>query len=566
VTTFERRQSILQILQTQASVKVSDLARMLQVSEGTIRNDLIALDEEKQLRRVRGGAIVENHPSLRSQQVMNRAKVNSDAKQRIAQWAAGMVEDGDSIMLDASTSVLYLASYLRDRHHLTVITNGLDVARELAADPSNTVILIGGILRSDGSGVIGTLGEKMLQELHIQTAFVSCLGFSIETGLMERDIQEAQLKNRMIQAAQHTIALIDSTKFGKMGLTPFAQLTDIDHIVTDSAVSLGAIEQLQRSGTQVTVCGDNTISSFVSHDAEEVRYKIGFANLSETMPFSRDVRRSLERAAKAAGNIDLIVADNELNGETALHVADDLIEQGVELAIEYQIDAVAGSLIFNKFNRANIPVIAVDIPMIGATFVGVDNYQVGHIAGIALGETVKKQWEGQFDRLVVLEHPRTGDLPALRIKGQLDGFKEVIGSIPPDHIVYLDCGNTAEVSEEQMCWLLESLPDARRLPIICFNDDAVIGVWNAIQSLHREKDVLIVGQGADRRLREELRKRNPHIVGSTAFNPELYGEQLVEIALKILQGEHVAPAIYMPRTFINAENVDFYYPPSEDER
>lgn len=566
-TTFERRQTIVHLLQTQSSVKVGDLARMLDVSEGTIRNDLTALDQTGQIKRIRGGAVIFNHPQLPGQAALSaRAKINSDVKQRIAQWAAGMIENGDSILLDASTTVLYIASFLADRHDLTVVTNGIEVARRLAEDPSNTVILVGGVLRSDGSAVVGTIAEKMLRDLHIRAAFVSCQAFSVEIGLMEREIQEAQLKSFMLQTAQRKIALIDSTKFGKFGLTPYASVHDIDHIVSDSALPQTYIEQLQQTHTNLTICGENTVSTYVPHDSNQVHYKIGFANLGENMPFSRDVRRGLERAAKAANNLDLVVADNQLNGDIALQVADDLIAQRIDLAIEFQIDALAANLIMNKFNRAGIPVIAVDIPMVGATFVGVDNYQVGHVAGIALGRAVKTRWNGHYDKLVVLEHPRPGDLPALRIKGQLDGFYEIVGRLAPDELVYLDCGNTAEVSYAEMRRLLQSLPDAQRLPVICFNDDAAIGVLEAVKSLGREQDVLIVGQGADRRVRDELRKENSRIIGSTAFHAELYGEKLVEIAVKILEGEPVPPAVYIPHTFIDAETLELYYPPMLDER
>jgi len=249
------------MLSEQGSVRVSNLARLLDVSEGTIRNDLAALDEEHQLMRVRGGAVTrEDEPSRWSRATSNGD--NAAAKLRIARWAADLIENGDSVLFDASLTVQSMAQYLKDRRHLTVVTNGLDVGRIMAENPSNTVILIGGILAQDGLSVSGSLAEKFLKDLHIRYAFITCSGCSLDTGLMEFDIQQANIKTQMIRSAQQTIALIDSSKFGKLGLTPFASISEIAHIFTDSDIAPAVVEQLQQRVANLTICEENTISSF----------------------------------------------------------------------------------------------------------------------------------------------------------------------------------------------------------------------------------------------------------------------------------------------------------------
>lgn len=557
MTTFDRRQQILRMIRDNSSVRVADLARTLDVSEGTIRNDLTALDEEQLLTRVRGGAISRDEASAWG--VPQRSDLRANSKQRIARWAAEMIEDGDSILLDASNTVNYMASYLRDHRDLTVVTNGIETARRFAENPSNTVILVGGLLKPDGLSLYGTLSEKFLNDLHIQRAFVSCSGFSIENGLTEVDIREAQIKSLMIRRARQTIALVDSSKFDKMGITSFATINQISHIFTDSDVHSDVVDRLRRLGINLTVCEANTVSSFIAHSEFNSRYKIGFANLGEDMPFSIDVRRGLERAFKETSNIDLIFADNQLSGEVALRNADDLIAKGIDLMIEYQIDEQVGPIILNKFQQANIPVIAVDIPIVGATFVGTDNYRSGQLAGTQLGNWIAKHWRGQLESLVIFEEPRAGALPALRIRGQLDGLTEVIGTLPKD-VHYLNCANSSEVSEAEMLTLLGNLPNKHRIAVVCFNDDAAWGVLAAIKRAHRGSDVVLVGQGADRRVREAIRESGSRIIGSTGFMPEKYGEVLLDVALKILRGEPVPPAAYIEPVFIDANNIDRYYP------
>jgi ribose transport system substrate-binding protein len=559
MTLYERRQTILRLLHERTSVHVTELSRLLDVSEGTIRNDLTAMEEEGLIVRVRGGAAMRN-TTPPATTFTSRAQVNFDAKRRIAQWAADMIEDGDTIALDASTTVLNIASFLHDRRGLSIITNGIEVARTLAQNHTHTVILLGGVLRADGNAINGTLGQAMLKDLHVKTAFVSCVGLTLENGLTEADMQQAQIKELLIDVAGQVVLLVDSSKIGQVGLVPFAALPQVAHIVTDDEIAPSMIDELRRYHVKLTVCGEDTVDTFAPLDVESQPSRIGFANLSEDLLFAVDVRRGLERAVQSAGQINLVLADNQMNSDVALSVADHLIARGLDLMIEYQLDESMGSVIMDKFKRANIPVIAVDIPMVGATYFGVDNFRAGHLAGIALGEWIAVHWSGDAQAVIVLEEPRSGALTAARIQGQLYGLREVIGDSALANTIYLDSGNTREVSEAQVFDVLRQLDGLQRIAIVCFNDDAAIGALNAARRANRQEHVVIVGQGADRRLREEIRKSGSRIIGSTAFLPEQYGGRLLDLAQKILRGEPVPPAVYTDHIFINAENVALYYP------
>jgi ribose transport system substrate-binding protein len=288
------------------------------------------------------------------------------------------------------------------------------------------------------------------------------------------------------------------------------------------------------------------------------RYKIGFANLSEEIPFAVDVRRSLERAVALHTELELVVADNQLSQMQALENTEKFMAAGVDLFIEYQIDALIGTAIMNRCQRAGVPVIAVDIPMVGATYFGVDNFYSGHLAGRALGQWIQLHWNGGLDRLLILEEPRAGALPQARIEGQLRGLEEMIGAVALERQMRLNSGNTYAASEAAMAQALRQLPGDRRIAVICFNDDAALGALHAAQRLGREQHVAIVGQGADRLMREELRRPDTRIVGSTAFMPERYGEKLIDLALRILRGEPAPPAVYIDHVFIDPSNVDAY--------
>ncbi len=551
MTAFERRQRLLDLLQKQPGIRVPDVARRLSVSEGTVRNDLRALARSQQLTRVRGGAVV-GPPSGQSPAFSARARTQAAAKRRIARRVAERIDDGDTIAFDASTTVYYLVEFLRDRRHLTVITNGVEMARALAHNPSNTVILLGGVLRADGTSVTGPISERTLSALHIKTAILSATGIALEGGLYEVDLNEAELKRKLMASADAVIALIDASKFGKVDLTPFARLNQIAHLYTDDALAPAWIQQLQQLPVAFTVCSDDSVATFTPHQPSDGHYRIGFANLDDQSPFCVEVRRGLERAAHDAGHIDLILADNQLSGATALEVAERFLTQALDLVIEYQIDEKAGNRIMDRFRQAGLPVIAVDIPMNGATFFGVDNYRAGHLAGVALGEWIQAAWAGAVERVLVLGEPRAGARPAARIQGQLDGLQAVVGEVPADRQRTLECGNTTALSEQHVLAALKQLPEVHRIAVLSFNDDAALGAFNAACRLHRQADVVIVGQGADRRTRAALRDPQARIIGATAYHPEAYGEQLIQLALKILRGEPVPPAVYMEHTFIRA--------------
>jgi DeoR/GlpR family transcriptional regulator of sugar metabolism len=208
VTTYKRRQSLLDILRKQPGLRVPELAVTLSVSEGTVRNDLNALEQQGLLMRVHGGAVLHQQDQFQNNSFIRRHQQNPAAKFAIAREAAVLVNNGDSILLDASSTAYYLAQALSERQRLRVMTNGFQVARELAQNTANMVILIGGIVNNESSSVTGLLSEHIIEELHIQKAFLSCSGFSLERGMTEVHLAEAQLKRKVIESSQELFALV----------------------------------------------------------------------------------------------------------------------------------------------------------------------------------------------------------------------------------------------------------------------------------------------------------------------------------------------------------------------
>jgi DeoR/GlpR family transcriptional regulator of sugar metabolism len=256
--TFERRQRLITILREQPGIRVPEVAELLEVSEGTIRNDLNSLAGSGQVTRVRGGGVLLEEQASRSSIFSTRLMTHRAAKQAIAQKAAALVQDNDSMLLDSSTSSYYLACCLKSRRDLTVITNGIESARELAKNSSNIVILLGGVLRVDGTAINVPLAEQILTGYHLKTAFLSCSGFTLEGGPTEVDIYEAQIKRKFIASSGSLVALIDSSKIGRADLTSFASLDQITHLFTDTDLTPVWVKKLEQAGVPFTLCNEKT--------------------------------------------------------------------------------------------------------------------------------------------------------------------------------------------------------------------------------------------------------------------------------------------------------------------
>ncbi len=259
MTTYIRRQSLLELLRKQPGLSVPELAVTLDVSGGTVRNDLDALEQQGLLTRVHGGAVLHQQDQFQNNSFIRRYQQNADAKLAIARAAADLVNDDASILLDASTTAFYFAEALSERRRLRVMTNGFEVARELAQNTTNSVILIGGIVDNESSSVTGLLSEKIIEELHIQKAFLSCSGFSLERGMTEVHLAEAQLKRKAIESSQELFALVDSSKFGKEDLTSFARPEKITRLFTDQKLSSYWSDRLRKAGVEFTICTDEVV-------------------------------------------------------------------------------------------------------------------------------------------------------------------------------------------------------------------------------------------------------------------------------------------------------------------
>ncbi len=248
----ERRRAILDIINREGRVVVKELARRFSTSHVTIRNDLEALHDQGLVQRTHGGALPLQIGALLDPSLREKEKLHPIEKQRIAEASTALIKEGESVVLDSGTTATAVARALRRNRNLTVITNAVNIAAELAGTMIE-VILTGGNLRENSFSLVGPLAEETLHRLSADMMFLGVDGFDVRYGLTTPNLLEARVNRVMMGIARRVIVICDSSKFGRRSLSLIAPPSAVHHVITDSGVPKADLRILKESGIEVTV-------------------------------------------------------------------------------------------------------------------------------------------------------------------------------------------------------------------------------------------------------------------------------------------------------------------------
>jgi ribose transport system substrate-binding protein len=292
------------------------------------------------------------------------------------------------------------------------------------------------------------------------------------------------------------------------------------------------------------------------------RWRVGYAALGAEFTLSREVTESLQQAADAEG-VDVLALDNRNSARTALANADLLVKQKVDLAIEHQPDEHVAELLSARFLAAGIPFIAVNVPHPGATFFGANNYLAGLLAGQHLGRWARQHWQGKLPEVIFIGRPKAGALINSRIAGAQRGLQESLPALEESRFVYLGSpdgrfGTGLEVVRKHL-----RRSKAEQVLVAVTGDQTALGALRAFEEAGRLSHCAVVGMSGSFEARNELRRKGTRLIGSVAYFPETYGRGLIALALKILGGQPVPPAVFTKHQVITPENVNHFYPNDE---
>lgn len=251
LTSAARQARIRERLSTQASVSIAELATDCRVSEMTIRRDLAALEQQAQVQRTHGGAILTERMILEFD-YRERREQNRDAKRAIAAAARKLVQPGDRIILDTGTTTLELAALLRDGENLTVITPSLAVASELQHAAGVEVVLLGGVLRRGSPDLTGPVTEHCLELFSADLTFQGADGIGLDGALYNTDLRLARVDRLMRKLAGRSCILADHTKVGRTALARSGSLSEVDVLIIDAGAPAEVLRRYSKLGTHIT--------------------------------------------------------------------------------------------------------------------------------------------------------------------------------------------------------------------------------------------------------------------------------------------------------------------------
>lgn len=253
----QRYKEILNLLDREGSIKASTLCTIFKASRETIRRDLETMESKGMIRRIHGGAMKLEAPQERSQVYTSfdeRKAEHFSYKEEVANEAANYISEGQAVALDSGTTALALARVIKERFHsLTVVTNSLAVANELANAEGITLVMTGGIYRSDEEAFVSDIATLIFSKINIDIFFLTTCGISVERGITYQRMDEVLVQNKMMEASERTVVIADSSKFGVNSLVKMCGIEEVSLIITDSKAPKEQVKAFEKAGVKVVV-------------------------------------------------------------------------------------------------------------------------------------------------------------------------------------------------------------------------------------------------------------------------------------------------------------------------
>jgi len=254
ISADERRSLIAQMVIEKGQVVVSDLVKMFDVSEVSIRRDLTLLEESRRLKRIHGGA-VPIPGNFRTDSFEEKEKLHMRAKERIGQVAASLIQQNNVILLDSGTTTLQIVrntpSSLRVSNMITIVSNSMPVSQEILTWPSPNLTILGGIYLPDYQATVGPQTIHQLQELTADIVFLGTDGLTLEGGATTANVLMAEVDRMMADHASKTVLVTDSSKFGRKGFVPVKEVSSYHTIITDEDAPEDMVKAIRDMGVEV---------------------------------------------------------------------------------------------------------------------------------------------------------------------------------------------------------------------------------------------------------------------------------------------------------------------------
>jgi ribose transport system substrate-binding protein len=257
--------------------------------------------------------------------------------------------------------------------------------------------------------------------------------------------------------------------------------------------------------------------------------------------------------------VELLMLDNRYDPAQAVRNAEEFVAKRVDLVLEFQVEEAAAPRVAHIFKKAEIPLVAIDVPHPNATYFGVDNFEVGYEAASILAQHAQRRWKGKVDRVVGVGFSEAGSFVQNRISGAFDGIRERFRELTPDRFIQIEGRGMREASHKAMHEYLRSgqngSDSTEHTLVAAATDSSALGVLDAVREARQEQNFAIVGQDCIPEVMEEMRGGSSAIVGSISHEPETYGPRLIQLGIAILRGYTVPPYNYVHHKAVTPETL-----------
>ena len=291
---------------------------------------------------------------------------------------------------------------------------------------------------------------------------------------------------------------------------------------------------------------------------------IGFNNGSTTVDFLRQVGESMKRAADKYG-VKLLVAESNFDAEKILPNVDNLLLQGAQLIVDFNVNAQVGGSLVDYCGAKGVKVIGIDVAYTGAKgdqgwFFGANNQMAGEVAGKGLAKAIKSKWAGKVDTLLLFFNSENGDLVKKRLSGMYDGMKAAGISLASNKVEFIDMGgggsDTTLAANQKMTDWLTAHPTLHHIAVGTVNTETGQGVFSAVQSANRDKDILLATNNNGKQTLAAFALGDNCWLGGTAYYPTQYGDYIIPLAIDIINGKNPAKIQTMKHEFLTRAEID----------
>ncbi|MBK5262448.1 MAG: DeoR family transcriptional regulator [Peptostreptococcaceae bacterium] len=534
----QRRHRILQLLEKDNEIRISTLAHKLRVSTITVRSDISALELEGSVIRKHGSvALFESSLSLEPKNGNNEFPTRIKI---LGRHTIMHITPGETIFLDSGEVSQYVAASVPPYSNIPIVTNSLVTLDILRLRKYAYQINVTGTLVSTTSDRIGMQSDKVSNASlpTIDKAFICCSSFANNTFFLHDD-EDIMIIDSICSNAKKIYIILDSKFLDVQTKKPFRHrqfISKIQEILIDDGISSSRASVLFSRQDPLVICGYD----FTYRNVNKNQYRIGFLINNRRNYFIQAVQNSLLEATSLSHSASLVTRECDGDYNSTINNLNILLEEHVDLIIDYSLCMESLMYVGERCLSSKIRLISVDYMAPGAIYFGADNALAGKIAGDKAAEYIKSHWQGKLQHLLVLGKYGNEPITKLRIFNALEqlGLQVKIDETTIDTIEW---GIPDDSPTQRLVRLLKEIPQEENMLIMAFNLQYLLAGYDLILQHRNSKNTIIVGQNYTKQIEELMKIGESPIIGCVHYNPETYGEQIINLALRMLDNEEVNP-------------------------